>query len=126
MYDPKSLAKKANSGDREALTILILDVPSHAMKGMEPEEFSKKVEEDDVFAEYVSNTDRPSKEMYHPDDEYKDGSEDEGDAEDGSVAMEEVKSLLDSWTERDPETAAGSYYNDLMMVYEKHTGSSEE
>jgi hypothetical protein len=113
MHDLKNLAKKANGGDKEALTILILDVPSHAMKGMEPEEFSKKMEGDDTFSEYVSGLDRPSKEEYAP--------EESG----GYIPADEIGALLDAWTEQDPETPAGSYYQDLRSVFEKHSGSEE-
>ena len=123
MHDLKSLAKKANGGDKEALTILILDVPSHAMKGMEPEEFSKKMEGDDTFSEYVTGLDRPSKKEYAPNggDEYDSEEEPSG----GSVPLDDVKMLLDQWTERDPQTPAGSYYQDLLSVFEKHSGSEE-
>tara|TARA_R100001594_G_scaffold11979_1_gene26841 strand:+ start:6675 stop:7016 length:342 start_codon:yes stop_codon:yes gene_type:complete len=111
MHDLKELAKKANKGDKEALTILVLEMPSGIMGNMKPEEFSKKMEEDDAFSEYVNKQERPNKDAFNP---YEEDDMDSGSVE-SDVAM-----LLENWTERDPETTAGSYYQDLKELYEKH------
>ena len=115
MHDLKELAKKANGGSKEALTVLVLEMPGGIMGDMKPEEFSKKMEEDDAFSEYVNKQDRPYSNSFSA---YE---EDEIGADSGSGAVAgDIESLLDSWTERDPETPAGSYYNDLKSLHEKH------
>ena len=111
MLDLKKLAKKANGGDKQALTILVLEMPSGAMGEMKPKEFSKKMEEDDSFSEYVDKQDRPSKDSY---------SAYEDDDMDGPSMEEGVMSLLESWTERDPDTPAGMYYQELKELCDKH------
>jgi len=116
MLDLKKLAKKANGGDREALTILVLEMPGGAMGDMKPKEFAKKMDEEDSFSEYVDKQDRPSKDSYSA---YEDDDMDE-DVEDGGTLEEGVMSLLESWTERDPDTPAGMYYQELKELCDKH------
>ena len=114
MLDLKKLAKKANGGDKEALTILVLEMPHGAMKDMEPEQFAEKMANDDVFSEYVESQDRFFKDSFDPH---------ECPEEDADVSMDmksDVKGLLDAWTERDPDTPAGGYYHDLLGLFEKH------
>lgn len=117
MHDLKELAKKANGGSKEALTILVLEMPSGIMGDMKPKEFSKKMEEDDAFSEYVNKQERPYSNSFSAYEE-----EDVGCAPGpGPGAVEnDIQSLLDDWTERDPETPAGAYYNDLRSLHEKH------
>lgn len=115
MHDLKELAKKANGGNKEALTVLVLEIPSGIMGDMKPEEFSKKMEEDDAFSEYVNKQERPYSNSFSAYEE-----EDVGGAPGPEVVENDIQSLLDDWTERDPETPAGSYYNDLKSLHEKH------
>ncbi len=48
------LAKKAHSGDKEALSILVIEAPAGMMGDMSPEEFAKKLAEDSGMAEEMS------------------------------------------------------------------------
>lgn len=38
----------------------------------------------------------------------------------GGDPVSDMKSLLDTWTERDPSTTAGQYYQDLKLVVDKY------
>lgn len=51
-----------------------------------------------------------------------DGSED-SDSSNGEL-LSSLQSLLDGWSERDEDTDAGSYYNDLKRVVDEHNGNS--
>tara|TARA_Y100000034_G_C6800155_1_gene358906 strand:- start:563 stop:949 length:387 start_codon:yes stop_codon:yes gene_type:complete len=119
MIDLKKLAKKANGGDKEALTILVLEMPHGAMKDMEPEQFAEKMANDDVFSEYVEGQDRFFKDSFYPH-----GCPEE-DADMSMDMKSDIKGLLDAWTERDPDTPAGGYYHDLLALSEKHLGKEE-
>ena len=64
-----------------------------------------------------------SKEAYDPYAEYsKEHSGDEGPSD----MQSDIQGLLDSWTERDPKTMAGKYYEDLKVLFERHFGESGE
>ena len=38
----------------------------------------------------------------------------------GGDPLSDMQSLLDTWTERDPSTTAGQYYQDLKAVVDKY------
>ena len=119
MLDLKKLAKKAHGGDKEALTILVLEMPHGAMKDMKPEEFAEKMSNDDVFSEYVESQDRFFKDAFQP------NGDSEEDADMSMDMKSDIKGLLDAWTERDSDTPAGGYYHDLLGLFEKHFGAAE-
>ena len=48
---------------------------------------------------------------------------DESDSSNGEL-LSSLQSLLDGWSERDEDTDAGSYYNDLKRVVDEHSGNS--
>tara|TARA_R100001015_G_C4634064_1_gene199869 strand:- start:99 stop:488 length:390 start_codon:yes stop_codon:yes gene_type:complete len=58
------LAKKAHSGDKEALSILVIEAPAGMMGDMSPEEFAKKLAEDSGMAEEMGGMDHFSKDSY--------------------------------------------------------------
>jgi len=112
MLNLKNLAKKANGGDKEALTILILEMPSGLMGDMKPEEFAKKMDEDGEYADDVCKMERPYEDAFSAYSE-------EHDPGDSNVEGD-IAGLLEAWTERDPDTDAGAYYNDLKELHSKH------
>ena len=50
---------------------------------------------------------------------------DEAEAGNGEL-ISSLQMLLEDWTERDPGTDAGSYYEDLKRVVAEHAGEEEE
>tara|TARA_R110000824_G_scaffold11481_3_gene50070 strand:- start:2977 stop:3396 length:420 start_codon:yes stop_codon:yes gene_type:complete len=108
------IAKKAHGGDKEALTILVLEAPSGMMKGSSPEEFAKQAAGDESMCEKMASMDHMSK------DAFSAYSDDVMDDRSGSDVKSDLMSLLENWTERDESTLAGQYYYDLKKVVDDH------
>ena len=117
--DFNKIAKKAHGGDKEALTILVLEAPSGMMNGSSPEEFAKQAAGDESMCEKMASMDHMSK------DAFSAYSDDVMDDRSGSDMKSDLMSLLDSWTERDESTPAGQYYYDLKKVVDSHYGSKD-
>tara|TARA_Y100000401_G_scaffold38880_1_gene29423 strand:+ start:10317 stop:10715 length:399 start_codon:yes stop_codon:yes gene_type:complete len=71
------LAKKANSGDKEALSILVIEAPPGMMSDMSPEDFAKMISEDKSMAEKMGGMDHFSKDSYDAYADKKDESHSE-------------------------------------------------
>ena len=124
MINFHDLAKKAHGGDKESLAILVIEVPKGMMKGMAPDKFAEKLAGDKSACDEMGEMDFFSKESYDPYTEY---SEEHGSGDEGPSDMQsDIQGLLDSWTERDPETTAGKYYEDLKVLFERHFGDMGE
>lgn len=122
MINFHDLAKKAHGGDKESLAILIIEAPKGMMGGMSPEQFAEKLAGDKSACEGMSDMDYFSKESYDPYNEYSEEHGDEGPSD----MQSDIQGLLDSWTERDPETVAGKYYEDLKSLFDRHFGEMGE
>lgn len=122
MINFHDLAKKAHGGDKESLAILIIEAPKGMMGGMSPEQFAEKLAGDKSACEGMSDMDYFSKESYDPYNEYSEEHGDEGPSD----MQSDIQGLLDSWTERDPETMAGKYYEDLKSLFDRHFGEMGE
>ena len=120
MINFHDLATKAHGGDKESLAILIIEAPKGMMGGMSPEKFAEKLAGDKAACDGMSDMDYFSKESYDPYNEYSEKHGDEGPSD----MQSDIQGLLDSWTERDPETMAGKYYEDLKALFERHFGES--
>ena len=106
MINFHDLAKKAHGGDKEAMSLLIIEVPKGTMNGMSPEQLVEKMSADE------------------PKDSYDAYAEEH--SEDGPNDLQsDLQGLLDSWTERDPSTTAGKYYEDLKQAVERNFGPVE-
>jgi hypothetical protein len=123
MINFHELAKKAHGGDKEALTVLIIESPKGLMGDMSPEAFAEKLSGDESACKDMGEMDFMSKEAYDPYAEY---SEEHSGDEGPSDLQSDLQGLLDSWTERDPETDAGKYYQDLKVLFERQFGGSGE
>ena len=112
------LAKKAHGGDKEALSILVIEAPRGMMDGMEPEGFAEMMANDESMCEKMGEMDHFSKNVF---DAYADEHSEKGPHD----LQSDLQSLLDNWTERDPNTPAGKYYEDLKMLVERQFGPQE-
>ena len=122
MINFHDLAKKAHGGDKESLSILIIEAPKGMMGDLAPEQFAEKLAGDKAACDGMSDMDYFSKESYDPYNEYSEKHGDEGPSD----MQSDLQGLLDSWTERDPETDAGKYYQDLKVLFERQFGESGE
>ena len=112
------LAKKAHGGNKEALSILVIEAPRGMMDGMEPERFAEMLANDESMCEKMGEMDHFSKNVF---DAYADEHSKEGP----DNLKSDIQTLLDNWTERNPETLAGKYYEDLRMLFERQFGPQE-
>ena len=118
------IAKKAHGGDREALTLLIIEAPKGMMGDKSPEEFAKHMSEDKSACEKMSDMEYTSKNAFDAyAEEHGDPVQESGDF---TAVGSDIKVLLDNWTERDPSTPAGKYYEDLKSLYEKQYETYED
>lgn len=122
MINFHDLAKKAHGGDKESLSILIIEAPKGMMGNMAPEQFAEKLAGDESACKDMADMDFFSKESYDPYSEYAEEAGDEGPSD----LQSDLQSLLDAWTERDPETDAGKYYQDLKTLVERQFGGMGE
>ena len=122
MINFHDLAKKAHSGDKESLSVLVIEAPAGMMGDMAPEQFAEKLAGDKSACKEMGEMDFFSKEAYDPYSEYVEEHGDEGPSD----LQSDLQSLLDAWTERDPETDAGKYYQDLKTLVERQFGGMGE
>lgn len=124
MINFHDLAKKAHGGDKESLSVLVIEVPKGMMGDMAPEQFAEKLAGDKSACKDMGEMDFFSKEAYDPYSEYV---EEHSSGDDGSSDLQsDLQGLLDAWTERDPETDAGKYYGDLKTLVERQFGEMGE
>ena len=114
MINFHDLAKKAHGGDKEAMSLLIIEVPKGTMNGMSPEQLVEKMSADEPMCEKMKG-DHFSKDSF---DAYAEEHSEEGPND----LQSDLQGLLDSWTERDPSTTAGKYYEDLKQAVERNFG----
>ena len=118
MINFHDLAMKAHGGDKDAMSVLIIEVPKGTMNGMSPEELVKKMVGDKSMCDKMSEMDHFSKDSF---DAYAEEHSEEGPND----LQSDIQGLLDSWTERDPSTMAGKYYEDLKNMFERNFGPAE-
>jgi len=118
MINFHDLAMKAHGGDKDALSVLIIEVPKGTMNGMTPEQLVGKMVGDKSMCKKMGDADHFSKNSF---DAYAEEHSEEGPND----LQSDLQGLLDSWTERDPSTPAGKYYEDLKQVFERSFGPSQ-
>tara|TARA_Y100001937_G_scaffold11738_4_gene14639 strand:+ start:6646 stop:7041 length:396 start_codon:yes stop_codon:yes gene_type:complete len=59
------MAKKAHGGDKEAMSLLIIEAPSGMMGAKSPEEFAEMLASDESMAEKMGGMDHFSKDSYN-------------------------------------------------------------
>tara|TARA_Y100000401_G_C8300441_1_gene213745 strand:- start:556 stop:948 length:393 start_codon:yes stop_codon:yes gene_type:complete len=118
MINFHDLAMRAHGGDKDAMSVLIIEVPKGTMNGMSPEELVKKMVGDKSMCDKMGEMDHFSKDSY---DAYAEEHSEEGPND----LQSDLQGLLDNWTERDPSTVAGQYYEELKEVVERSFGPTE-
>lgn len=103
------LAKKAHGGDKEALSILVIEAPAGMMDDMSPEGFAEMLSQNQEMAEKMGGMDHFSKNSY---DAY-------GDKEDGSASKEKKYS-------DDHHMAMKEMAEELYKASEMHRGQADK
>lgn len=112
------IAKKATGGNKEALTLLIIEAPQGMQGDRSPEEFAEHLSSDEGACGKMEDMDYTSKDVF---DSYADDYSEEGPND----LQSDLQGLLDGWSDRDPNTPAGKYYEDLKAVFERQFGTEE-
>lgn len=62
----RKLAKKAHGGDKEALSVLVIEAPAGMMGNMSPESFAEMLNGNEEMLDQMSSKDHFSKDSYDP------------------------------------------------------------
>jgi hypothetical protein len=112
------IAKKAHGGDKESMTLLIIEAPKGMQGDRSAEEFAEYLASDSGACKKMEDMDYTSKNTF---DAYAEEHSEEGPHD----LQSDLQGLIDNWTERDPSTLAGQYYEDLKSVMDRQFGTQE-
>jgi hypothetical protein len=121
--DFHDIAKKAHGGDKEAMTLLIIEAPKGVQGDRSPEEFAEQMAGDSCACDKMKEMDYTSKEAFDP---YADYADQYDAPKEESGIQHELEMMLEGWSGADPDSDAGRYYQDLKTLVESHFGSKEK
>ena len=117
------IAKKAHGGDKEAMTLLIIEAPKGVQGDRSPKEFAEHLSSDECACKEMEDMEYTSKEAFDP---YSDYSDQYDAPKEESGIQHELEMMLEGWSGSDPDSDAGRYYQDLKALVKSHFGSKEE
>tara|TARA_R110000751_G_scaffold66394_2_gene135623 strand:+ start:912 stop:1283 length:372 start_codon:yes stop_codon:yes gene_type:complete len=112
------IAKKAHGGDKESMTLLIIEAPKGMQGERSPKEFAEQLSSDKGACGKMEDMDYTSKDVF-------DSYADDYSEEEPHDLQSDLQGLLDGWKERDPDTPAGKYYEDLKAILDRQFGTEE-